>query len=106
MGGFQGWGGEGANGADDDLYSYAFDGLNFWTGTLASSRIMSSDVGGGVECVAEDDLYSYAFDGLNFWTGTLAGVGFFTCGGGFPGGGGGGTLGGQRGRQRPLLVLL
>ena len=25
----------GANGIGDDLYSYAFDGLNLWTGTVA-----------------------------------------------------------------------
>ena len=32
-GGGEHWG---ANGAGHDLYSYAFDGLNFWTGTVVS----------------------------------------------------------------------
>ena len=35
-GGGEGWGG---NGAGDDLYSYAFDGCNLWTGKLPSFLI-------------------------------------------------------------------
>lgn len=35
-GGGEGWGG---NGAGDDLYSYSFDGLHLWSGTLARALV-------------------------------------------------------------------
>uniref|UniRef100_A0A674D9Z6 Ryanodine receptor 1 n=1 Tax=Salmo trutta TaxID=8032 RepID=A0A674D9Z6_SALTR len=54
-GGGEGWGG---NGVGDDLYSYAFDGLHLWSGTVIPRHVATPNM----HILAADDVVSCCLD--------------------------------------------